>query len=363
MLSIGNDVSARTTPSNVNVLPFLQFDIDDLLRFHLYTAMSGSCPSPKDIACSQGGVSCGASPLSLNITNHIHHNHAIFGQSIVTSPVKMSLFEDHKPVKLKKNDYQSNVKVTKKKGSDRKKSAVTLMTERDEIVVNANEKITDGNVSLQVANESHLDLYSVCKEAVQKSHKQHKEAKSMQTNIVQKQKKIEGLEKKLAAKDESIRKLNDDITTLKDKKKSAEATARDHKDAFQLSLKSVKEANTSLTTTNKQLLDELKGKEREIDRLTKENERLKSTAATKSAADGTGKSGNSLQEKLQYEWQKGMMQNMLKSEQERNKMENKNKRLAQIASGGGMLSGGGALSFPTGLSGDFSQFLGNYMVR
>mmetsp|Transcript_12829 Transcript_12829/g.19347 ORF Transcript_12829/g.19347 Transcript_12829/m.19347 type:complete len:145 (-) Transcript_12829:437-871(-) len=66
---------------------------------------------------SLGGASCGASPLSLNITNHIHDNVA-FGQSTVTSPVKMSLFGDYKPVKLKKNDYQAYIEAPKKKAGD-----------------------------------------------------------------------------------------------------------------------------------------------------------------------------------------------------------------------------------------------------
>lgn len=91
----------------------------------------------------------------------------------------------------------------------------------------------------------------------------------------------------------------------------------------------------------------MKSKDRDIDKLRKDNEKLRNDAASKSGADGAAKS-NSLQEKLQYELHKGVMQNMLKNEQERNKMENKNKRLATIASGGGILSGGGALSLPTG---------------
>jgi len=66
-----------------------------------------------------------------------------------------------------------------------------------------------------------LALYSVCKEAVEKSQKQHKEAKSLQTNNMQALKKIASLKKKLVAKDETIRKLNIDVTTQKEKKKIA----------------------------------------------------------------------------------------------------------------------------------------------
>eukprot|EP00985_Skeletonema_marinoi_P002646 scaffold1086_cov143-Skeletonema_marinoi.AAC.5 len=216
----------------------------------------------------------------------------------------MSRFGDHKPEKLKKNEYQAKVKAPKKKGGDRKKSAATLVVERDEILQNANEQLGDGNVRLLESNESQLALYGVCKEAVEKSQKQHKQAKSLQTNNMQAHKKIASLEKKLDAKDGTIRKLNIDVTTQKEKKKSAEDEKKD-------------------------------------------NEKLRNDAALKSGADGAAKS-NSLQEKLQYELHKGVMQNMLKNEQERNKMENKNKRLATIASGGGILSGGGALSLPTG---------------
>jgi hypothetical protein len=322
--------------------------------------MSESYSPLKDFASPQGGATCDTSPLSFNITNHIHHS-VEFGQSTVMSPVTMSHFGDHKPEKLKKNEYQAKVKAPKKKG-DRKKSAATLMVERDEILQNANEQLGDGNVRLLESNESHLALYGVCKEAVEKSQKQHKQAKSLQTNNMQAHKKIASLEKKLDAKDGTIRKLNIDVTTQKEKKKSAEENARAQKEAFQLSQKMMKEANASLTALNKQMSEEVKSKDRDIDKLRKDNEKLRNDAASKSGADGAAKS-NSLQEKLQYELHKGVMQNMLKNEQERNKMENKNKRLATIASGGGILPGGGALSLPTGLSGNFSQYLGDFMVR
>ncbi|KAK1740617.1 hypothetical protein QTG54_008712 [Skeletonema marinoi] len=320
--------------------------------------MSESYSPLKDFASPQGGATCDTSPLSFNITNHIHHS-VEFGQSTVMSPVTMSHFGDHKPEKLKKNEYQAKVKAPKKKG-DRKKSAATLMVERDEILQNANEQLGDGNVRLLESNESHLALYGVCKEAVEKSQKQHKQAKSLQTNNMQAHKKIASLEKKLDAKDGTIRKLNIDVTTQKEKKKSAEENARAQKEAFQLSQKMMKEANASLTALNKQMSEEVKSKDRDIDKLRKDNEKLRNDAASKSGADGAAKS-NSLQEKLQYELHKGVMQNMLKNEQERNKMENKNKRLATIASGGGILPGGGALSLPTGLSGNFSQYLGDFM--
>lgn len=93
--------------------------------------MSESYSPLKDFASPQGGASCDTSPLSFNITNHIHHSVGVaFGQSTVTSPVTMSHFGDHKPEKLKKNEYQAKVKAPKKKG-DRKKSAATLMVERE----------------------------------------------------------------------------------------------------------------------------------------------------------------------------------------------------------------------------------------
>lgn len=147
--------------------------------------MSESYSPLKDFASPQGGASCDTSTLSFNITNHIHHSVGVaFGQSTVTSPVTMSLFGGHKPEKLKKNDYQAKVKAPKKKGGDRKKSAATLVVERDEILKNANEQLDDGNIRLLESNESHLALYGVCKEAVVKSQKQHKQAKSLQTNNI-----------------------------------------------------------------------------------------------------------------------------------------------------------------------------------
>eukprot|EP00985_Skeletonema_marinoi_P015808 scaffold8271_cov149-Skeletonema_marinoi.AAC.2 len=53
--------------------------------------MSESYSPLKDFASPQGGASCDTSPLSFNITNHIHHSVGVaFGQSTVTSPVTMS---------------------------------------------------------------------------------------------------------------------------------------------------------------------------------------------------------------------------------------------------------------------------------
>mmetsp|Transcript_30141 Transcript_30141/g.60554 ORF Transcript_30141/g.60554 Transcript_30141/m.60554 type:complete len:98 (-) Transcript_30141:206-499(-) len=61
--------------------------------------MSESYSPLKDFASPQGGATCDTSPLSFNITNHIHHS-VEFGQSTVMSPVTMSHFGDHKPEKL-----------------------------------------------------------------------------------------------------------------------------------------------------------------------------------------------------------------------------------------------------------------------
>jgi len=189
--------------------------------------MSESYSPLKDFASPQGGATCDTSPLSFNITNHIHHS-VEFGQSTVMSPVTMSHFGDHKPEKLKKNEYQAKVKAPKKKG-DRKKSAATLMVERDEILQHANKQLGDGNVRLLESNESHLALYGVCKEAVEKSQKQHKQAKSLQTNNMQAHKKIASLEKKLDAKDGTIRKLRYFMNNSKKSSNARKEFSRGHR--------------------------------------------------------------------------------------------------------------------------------------
>jgi len=58
------------------------------------------------------------------------------------------------------------------------------------VSLSLSEQLGDGNVRLLESNESHLALYGVCKEAVEKSQKQHKQAKSLQTNNMKAHKKI-----------------------------------------------------------------------------------------------------------------------------------------------------------------------------